>query len=118
MVVIKDISFSKPQYLFISSKEGELEKNDMKLPIHKPLIGLFVDAWPKLSGFFTLSNWTLAVTRDSDSKVFFRSSLHKISPSHSKEYSTLGRRIIFGKARWGSTLKIYVKFSFIPNYWE
>ena len=99
MVVINDISSSKRQYLFISSEEGELEENDMKLPIHKPLIGSFVDTWPKSSGFSTLSNWTLVATRDSDSKVFLRSAFHKISPSHSKEFSTLGCRIIFGKAR-------------------
>ena len=56
--------------------------------------------------------------RDSDSKELLQSALHKISPSHSKEFSTLGRRIILGKARWGSTLKIYGEFSFIFNYWE
>ena len=118
MVVINDIYSSKWQYLFISSEEGGLEKNGTKLPIHKLLIGSFVDIWPKPSGFPALSNGTLAATWDNDSKVLLRSALHKISPSHSKEYSTLGRKIIFGKARWGSTLKIYGEFFFIPNYWE
>ena len=90
----------------------------MKLPIHKPLIGSFTDTWPKPNGFLTLFNWTLTATRDNDSKVFLRSALHKISPGHSKEFSTLGRIIIFDKARWCSTLKIYGEFFFILNYWE
>ena len=117
-MVIKDISSSKWQYLFISSKEGEFEKNDTKLPIHKPLIASFADTLPKSSGFFTLSNWTLATAQDSDSKVFLWSALHKISLSHSKEFLTLGCKFIFRKARWGSALKIYGEFFFIFNYWE
>ena len=92
---------SKRQYLFILSEEGELEKNDTKLPIHKLLIGSFADTWPKLSDFSTLSNWTLVATRNSDFKVFLRSAVHKILPSHSKEFSTLERKIIFDKTRWG-----------------
>ncbi|GFS43524.1 translation initiation factor eIF3 subunit [Actinidia rufa] len=90
-----------------TAEEDELEKNGTKLPIHELLIGSFADTWPKSSGFPTLSNWTLAATQDNDSKVFLRSALHEISPSHSKEFSTLGCRIIFEKARWGSTLKIH-----------
>ena len=118
MVLFRDLSSSKKKHLLILMNESKLEKNGIKLLIHKPLTGSFADGLPKLGDFPILSNWTLAVTRGNDSRVFLRSALHNISPSHSKKFSTLGCRNISGKARWGSTLKIYGEFTFMTNYWE